>query len=159
MAIYRTTSKLCLSCIFAVTLLASHQATAAQETATQDAEIPPVILAGLNAYRSGGAVAAIKEWFIGSALEGEKVDMSQASSFQRVESLYGSYAGFDLIRIVTLTPKTKLIYLEMNFQKGPLFANFHCYRAKSGWVVASLNFHTEVERVIPKEILYIPEHR
>ena len=157
MAIYRTFWGLCLSCIFAVTLLVFHEETVAQETAAQNAEIPPVVLAGLNAYRSGGAIAAIKAWLIGSPAEGEKIALSQASSFQQVESLYGNYTGFDLIKIVTLTPKIKLIYLEMNFKKGPVFGNFCCYRAESGWIVASLNFQTEAEKVIPAKILYPPE--
>ena len=159
MAIYRTAWGLCLSCIFAVTLLVFHQETVAQETAAQNAEIPPVVLAGLNAYRSGGAIAAIKAWLIGSPAEGEKIALSQASSFNQVESLYGNYTGFDLIKVVTLTPKTKFIFLEVNFQKGPVFAKFHCYRAKSGWVVASFNFHTEAEKIIPTEILDFSEQR
>ena len=139
----------CLSCLLAAPLFGS-----AREASAQEPEIPPVVLSGLEAYKQSGPEQAFKIWLAGSPVEGEKIAMSQVNGFRQVESLYGPYQGFDPIRIVPITPNTTLVYLQINFQKGPLFSSFMCYQTKSGWVITWLNFHTEVDKILPPNILY-----
>lgn len=146
---HRPATVLCLSSMFVATLLISSP-----EASAKSAEIPPVVSSGLSAYEKDGPEAAFKAWLAGSPLEGDKTALSQANVFRQVESLYGKYQGFDLIKTTTLTPKTVLIYLQIDLQKGPLFASFVCYQEKDGWIITMLNFHTEVEKIVPPEILY-----
>lgn len=140
----------CLGCMFVTTLLVSSPEVIAKD----NGGIPPVVLSGLDAYKEGGAEAAFNAWLSGSPSEGDKSALSQANIFRQVETLYGAYQGFDPIKIVNLTPKTTLVYLQINFQKGPLFASFLCYREVDNWIIPMLTFNTEVEKIIPSEILY-----
>ncbi len=140
---------LCSSCIVTAALLVPCHRVVAEDT-----EIPPVVLAGFSAYQSDGVDAAFKAWLAGSPVEGEKTALSEANSFRQVESLYGKYQGFDLIKIITPAPRTKFVYVQMNFEKGPLFTNFRCYQEEHGWIIPMLTFNTEAEKVIPAEVLY-----
>lgn len=117
-------------------------------------EIPPVVLSGLKAYQAEGAEAALKAWLVGSPLEGDKTALSQANIFRQAEVIYGKYLGFHTIQVADPTPTTKFVFLQMDFQKGPFFVNFVCYRAESGWIVVMSNFNTEAEKVIPPKLLY-----
>ncbi len=141
-----------VSCL--VVLLAAPLLGSVREAASAEAEIPPVVLSGLEAYKQSGPEEAFKVWLAGSPLEGEKMAMSQVNNFRQVESLYGPYEGFNPIKVVELTPKSTIVYLQINFQKGPLFASFVCYQGQGGgWAVAWLKFHTEVDMILPSQIL------
>ncbi len=123
------------------------------EAAGED-DIPPVVLYGLKVYRAESPEAAFKTWIVGGPLEGDVSFLNQATSlFRQTESHYGKYREFDLIKVVDLTPTTKIIYLQMNFQKGPLFARFVCYRTELNWVIATMDFHTRAELILPPSFL------
>lgn len=145
---YRLLPILSVGVVLLLTVAPSPQAVAKED------EIPSVVLSGLKAYQADGAEAALKTWLVGSPMEGENVALSQANIFRQAETLYGKYVGFHLIKVVDLTPSTKLVYLQINYQEGPFFTNFVCYKTESGWIIPTLTFHTEAEKVIPSEILY-----
>ncbi len=124
------------------------------EAAAQENDVPPIVLSGLKTYRAESPEAALKTWAVGGPMEGADSLLSQATTLLRqIESRYGKYREFDLIKEVNLTPTTKIVYLQMNFQKGPLFARFVCYLTELNWVIATVDFHTKPELILPPSLL------
>jgi hypothetical protein len=124
---------------------------AGTEDATQ--AVPKIVQTGLDAYKANGADAAIKAWLKGSALEGEKQATSQAASFKQIENYYASYKSWEIVQVKDISKSTKIVYLVMNFQRGPVFASFVCYKADPDWVLPTFNFNTKPEAVFPPLML------
>ncbi len=115
------------------------------ETEAQDSEklrksleilLPPVIAAGMDVYAIEGAESAVKTWVKGGPLEGDPKVLNSVQAFDEVEKFYGRYEGYHLVSQRNLTPTSKLIYLQMDYEKGPLYVRFLCYLAGEKWVVS-----------------------
>lgn len=117
--------------------------------AQEPVEVPKIILSGLEAYKAEGPEAAIKAWLKGSPLEGSKDALTQANNLHQIQDYYGAYKAFDPIRSRSLSPTTRIIYLTMDYEKGPLFAKFVAYRTEQGWILTSFTFNTKDELIIP----------
>jgi len=113
-------------------------------------EIPKILLSGFDAYKAEGPEAAIRAWLKGSSIEGSKDALSQANVLRQVQDYYGSYKTFELIQSRNLTPTTRVIYLALNYEKGPLFAKFMVYKTAEGWILVNFSFNTKEELIIPK---------
>ncbi len=114
-------------------------------------DLPAVIVSGLDAYKSKGPDEAVKAWIKGSPIEGSKDALSQANSLRQVQDFYGAYQSFDVVGTRELSPKTRILYLVMDYESGPLFAKFVVYRTEHGWILTSFNFNTKDE-MIPSSI-------
>lgn len=116
----------------------------AEEYAT---DIPSVIISGLDAYKLQGAEAAIRRWIKGGPIEGDAKALASVDALKEIETVYGKYVGYQLIRTEYLTASSKLTYLQMNYEKGPLFVRFLCYWTGSRWVVTGrFLFDTEPQK-------------
>lgn len=115
-------------------------------------EIPRVILAGMDAYKTDGPEAAIKAWLKGSPIEGSRDALSQANIMRQVQDYYGTFKAFELISSKSLSPSNRIFYLSLNYEKGPLFAKFLVYRSQDSWIVVSFNFNTKEEVIIPSNL-------
>lgn len=111
--------------------------------------VPAIVLSGLETYRSAGPDEAIRAWLKGSPIEGSKDAMAQANQLREIQDFYGNYQGFDLLGVHSIAPSTHLVYIVLNFAKGPLFGKFLTYRTGQGWVVASFSFNTNPDQVLP----------
>lgn len=117
--------------------------------AVDDVPLPEVILTGLQAYSMKGPEAALNAWTKGGPLENDPKVLGSVRVFQEVEKYYGRYNGYNLIRQKKLAPNSKLIYLQMNYEKGPLFIRFLCYFSGDQWVVSGrLVLNTEPDEVL-----------
>jgi hypothetical protein len=111
--------------------------------------IPGIVAAGLQAYRNNGPEAAIAAWLKGSPIEGSKEALAQANQLREIQDFYGNYRSSDLIAAHAISPTTHIVYIVMNFDKGPLFGKFLTYRTGQGWIVASFSFNTAPDQVLP----------
>jgi len=102
----------------------------------------------LEAYKVDGPEAASKAWIKGSAFEGSKDALSQANVLRQIQDYYGSHESFEVISTHNLTKTTQIVYLAMNFQKGPVFAKFMAYHAADGWVSVTFTFNTKSEAIL-----------
>jgi len=119
---------------------------------TQASEnLPPVILAGLQAYKAGGPDNAIAAWVRGSALDGNKEVLSEANMLHSIQGFYGAYHTFDLIGSRQLGARTRVYYLTLDFDKGPVFGKFIVYKADQAWVLVAFNFNTK-DDVLPSNL-------
>jgi hypothetical protein len=120
---------------------------AAQSHPTDD--IPKIILTGLDAYKAEGAEAAIAAWIKGGPIDGSKDALTQANTLRQVQDYYGSYKTFDVIHTRIITPNTHIIYMTLNYEKGPLFTKFVAYQTAQGWILTSFTFNTKEDVILP----------
>jgi hypothetical protein len=129
-------------------LVSGAQASSSKEKGASEG-LPPIVVLGLEAYKSNGPEEAVRTWIKGSGIDGSKEALSQANVLLQVQEFYGAYRAFEIVSTKDLSPKTRVIYLVLNFEKGPLFAKFVVYRSGQGWVLAYFNFNTKEELVFP----------
>ncbi len=115
--------------------------------------VPNIIVAGLGDYAFQGAGAAVTAWVKGSAMEGSPEAAIQVNYLKQVESVYGKFQGYHLIQINELSRLTTIVYLTINYEKGPLFARFLAYRIRDGWILPDFSFNTKPEAILPTDLL------
>jgi hypothetical protein len=111
--------------------------------------VPRFVVNGFNSYKSVGPEAALKAWTEFSALENSKESADQVSYLHQVQGLYGPFEGYDFISSRLLTPRTRIVYVVMNYERGPLFAKFVIYRAAQRWLLSGIDFNLREEMILP----------
>jgi len=138
-------------CLVAVgfLLLALAPCVLAGAADTSSEEVPKVILSGLDAYKAEGPEAAMKAWIKGSPIEGSKEALSQANNLRQIQDFYGAYKTFHFIQSRNLGPTSRMIYLALDYEKGPVFGKFLVFRAEQGWILTSFLVNTHPEQILP----------
>src|SRR5271168_3781747 len=77
------------SCAFLLPYSASAAALPGAAETQASENLPPVILAGLQAYKAGCPDNAIAAWVRGSALDGNKEVLSEANMLHSIQGFYG----------------------------------------------------------------------
>jgi len=116
--------------------------------------LPPVVAAGFDAYKATGAQAAFVAWLKGSPLEGDKQAQSQSATLVQIESFYGKFVSAVPLGMYEPGPGTTLVYVQMKYEKGPLFAKFLTFKTGEKESIVSLKFNTEPDAILPSELLY-----
>lgn len=114
---------------------------------TPNAILPPVIVSGLDGYKTKGADEAIRLWIKDSPIEGNKDAMTQADTLRQAENLYGPYQWYEVIRTREISPRTIVIELVLDYERGPLFTRFVVYRANHRWVMTYFDFGFREESI------------
>lgn len=116
-----------------------------------DEDLPPVVLSGFEAYTRDGAEAAMRAWVAGGPLESDEFVSAQAGGLRRIENFYGKYQGYEPIRVQAISPRLKVAYVSMYFEKGPAFCYLLCFLTPSGaWVVSDFDGSTTPRRILPE---------
>jgi hypothetical protein len=111
--------------------------------------VPGFIVGGLKAYKNSGPDAAIQTWLKGSPIEGNQDAQAQLDFLHQIQDSYGPYQSFEVISARDLGPRTRILYMVMEFEKGPLFAKFVVYRSEQGWLLANFTCNTHDEAIFP----------
>jgi len=118
----------------------------------QAGSLPPIIKAGFDAYQAKGKEAAVDAWVSGSALaQDPTVRPSLVQAMGQVESLFGSFVGYDLLKVVALGPHASRTYLVFVYQHGPAFAYFDAFQGSSGSNLTAFQFHTKAHEILPAQ--------
>lgn len=112
-------------------------------------DLPPVILSGLQAYKDKGPDEAVRIWIKDSPIDGSKDALSQANNLRQVQDFYGAYQTFELISAYEIGRRTRIFYLTLDFENGPLFARFVVYQSNHRWVLTRFDFNTKEEMILP----------
>jgi hypothetical protein len=144
-------------------LLVFTFATAAHPQSTDDYPppspvLPPVVLSGLDGYKAKGAEEAIRLWVRDSPLEGDKSAASQVDLLHQAESIYGAYQWYEVVRIREVSPRTLVVYLVLDYERGPIFARFTVYRSNHRWIMTYFDLNTREENIFPP-VYAIPDGR
>jgi hypothetical protein len=140
---------LCCCALFLVPLVSGVQTSSSKEKGAGEG-LPPIILSGLEAYKNKGPEEAVRSWIKGSAIDGSKEALSQANGLRQIQDYYGAYQTFEVVSTRDLSPKTRVVYLVLDFEKGPVFAKFVVYRSDQGWILASFDVNTKEELILPR---------
>ena len=116
-------------------------------------ELPKILLDGFSAYKAEGAEAALKTWLKGSPMEGEKQALSQVNALLQIESLVGKYLTYHPIHNRALTPTTQIVFLVVDYEKGPLFGVFVLYKAADGWIAFKFDFNLNPWEILPPALM------
>jgi hypothetical protein len=117
-------------------------------------EVPKMITQGLDAYKASGFSEAFSIWLKGSPLESDKTTMMNLKgAFTQIESMYGKATGYELFRTTEISQSTTRVYVEIRYEKGPLFVFFDCYKSSNGWIIPMMKFHTEADKILPEDLL------
>lgn len=112
-------------------------------------DLPPVILSGLQGYKDKGPDEAVRIWIKDGPIDGSKEALSQVNNLRQVQDFYGAYQSFEFISGYEIGRRTRILYLTLNFEKGPLFAKFVVYQTNHRWILTSFNFNTKEEMILP----------
>jgi len=118
---------------------------AADAPAQDQAKLPEIVLSGLNAYRTDGAQAAVNVWMAGSPIERTEQPERQLRNLRRFEELYGAYKEFHPVRTVPISPTCRMVYIQLDYQKGPAFGKMLVFKTDDGWKIVNFTFNADPE--------------
>jgi hypothetical protein len=114
--------------------------------------VPPFIAAGMAAYRDEGLEAAMKIWLKNTPQGFSEGDVSNANLLNLVSDQYrfGKFRQFEVASVRQIAPSTRIYYLVLNYDNGPVFARFIVYRTPDhGWILNSYKFDINMDAIIP----------
>jgi hypothetical protein len=111
--------------------------------------VPKVLVSGFDAYRAGGPDEAMRVWLRNSPLEGTPDAGTEEGILHATQGRFGPWRAFDVVSIHQLSPSTRIIYMTLDYDKGPLFAKFVLYHTGQGWIVTNLLFSPNDAEVLP----------
>jgi hypothetical protein len=139
-----------------ISLLASLLLIPPEKLCSQ-AALPPVATKGLELLVGGRPDSAVALWtkVWGSTEDAAKRDQLTVS-FRSLPQLAGPILGYDLIRVVDVTPHLRRAYVLLRATKQPVYLLLVLYEAKDEWNVTTVNWHTDFDHVVPSN-LFGPE--
>ena len=130
-------------------LLALALTTAA--VAAERDEVPESIRQGLRTYSESNYNIATEIWMKNISAEQPGDLKKEFLSLGRIEHIYGSYEGYDLVQQVTFSPRTKRVYLVMYFERGPLWIYFDVFQRKDNtWLINGVRSDLNAEEILPE---------
>jgi hypothetical protein len=116
-------------------------------------ELPKILLAGFDSYRAAGPDEAMRVWLRNSPLEGTADAGTQEQILHAAGGRFGPWRAFDVIGARQISPSTRVVYLTLDYDRGPLFAKFVLYRTTQGYIVTSMVFSPNDTEVLPAQPL------
>jgi hypothetical protein len=111
--------------------------------------LPPVMVSGLDGYKTKGAEEAVRLWVKDSPLEGSNDNATQVTVLRQAEQAYGAYQWYELIQTREVSPRTMVIYLVLDYEHGPLFARFTLYHSNHRWIMTYFDLNSREENIFP----------
>lgn len=97
------------------------------------AQVPPNISNALaELHDSNYYDQAEKQIYAGSQIP---ADGRLASAFRANRARDGEYGGFDVVSVQNITPRLRVVYLALEYERAPHFLKFTVYSTSDGWVV------------------------
>ena len=116
----------------------------AQTTSSRDVDfskIPPIIFEGMHQLGDQKPEDAEKAWFRGSQYE----DRPASGELRSILESCGKFQGFDPVSVQDLTPRLRVIYLALNFERQPKIVKFVVYKTLDGWILLSRKIDIDEE--------------
>ena len=118
-------------------------------------ELPAQVKQGLEFLRNGRCETAIALW-TESWPEPQKSQM--AASCSALKQYGGAIRGYDILRVHDITPHLSRVYVVLLYEIQPVYLMAVVYRpGDADWRVATINWNTDPDQVIPSDI--VPSQR
>jgi len=148
---------LALLCATSTSSLAQNPASAAApapNTGSTVSGVPDIVANGFLDYMKGGFSSAVEAWSKGSSLEVDSTAKNALSkSLSDEENVAGTFVSPEIIRVVTLSTSSTLVYIFGKYQRGSLFMCFACYKTTDKWLVTSVDIDVDPVKVLPTNLL------
>ena len=116
------------------------------------AQVPANIANALDQLHHNYYEQAEKQIF---AFSRSPANGSLASAFRANRERDGEYQGCDVVSVQQLTPRLRIVYLALDYEKAPHFLKFTLYSTAEGWIVLRSSWvqedDFETTPVIPAE--------
>ncbi|HTB64105.1 MAG TPA: hypothetical protein VK737_11025 [Opitutales bacterium] len=146
--------KILIALAFIGSLLQLGGAQTAPATGTTSDGVPQIIADGFNSFKTGSYATAVVTWSRGSNLE---LDVQATTGVQNtlshMQNVGGSYVGPELIKIVSLSTSTELVYVDVKYQRGMVFMCFTCMKPADKWLITSITADADPTKILPTNIL------
>jgi hypothetical protein len=134
--------------LFAMCMLTAPRAHSQAENGTP---APKILVNGFEAYRAAGPDEAMRVWLHNSPLEGTPDVEKQVQILHTAQGRFGQWRGFDIVSIRPVSASTRILYMTLDYDKGPLFAKFVLYHTEPGWIVTNMIFSPDDAEVLPAQ--------
>jgi len=146
--------KLFLALILVCAALVSARSATAAAQAAAPSGMPDTVTLGFTTYARSGYATAVDAWAKGSSLEIDVVSKNAITkSLSDEENTAGTFVAAELIKSVSLSPSSTLVYVFAKYQKGGLYLAFACSKTPTKWVVTSVVASVDPSKVLPTAIL------
>jgi len=113
---------------------------------------PEVIYKGLELYLTKDESVAVDEWISGGPIPEENA-RALVKVFRDLKVAYGKCTGYYVVGVETVSPTAKVVYVQINYEKGPGYVKFYCYKQAEGWVVTKVDLNSDYESIVPEYFL------
>jgi hypothetical protein len=145
--------RILLSGVLPLVLLGTAPRGLEAQAAPADTSVPAIVVEGMREFAARGLRAALATWLRGSPVENSGALEQMAAAVTPIEAAYGRMVGYEVVRVVPVSPSVRRVYAVLRYERGPLYAYFDCYRAASGWVIPTLLTHTQASQILPADLL------
>ena len=116
--------------------------------------VPRIVGDGLEKYQFSGAAVAVSVWLQFAGPRVQERGAGYIEALRVAEGVYGKFIGYHVVSIRKLTPATDIVYLVLNYERGPLFARFEVYEHKNTDYVTEFSTGFSPTTVFPEKLLY-----
>ncbi len=110
---------------------------------------------GFSAYAKHGANAAGNAWLKGSAMEETKQALAEMTSLSTVETYFGKYEGYELIKEFPMSKRSKSMMFVIHYELGAAYGLLQVYKTdKNEWITTHLSFHTRATEIWPSNMVF-----
>jgi len=78
--------------------------------------------------------------------------MNLKGNFTQIETMLGKMTGYEILKTVKVSSTTMRVYAEIRYEKGPLFMFLDCYKSANGWIIPTVRFNTDADKILPEDI-------
>jgi hypothetical protein len=135
----------CFSLLAIISISPFAQAQATNGSTAPD--LPPFMLEGLHDLANQNPEEAEKAWTRGTISLDQQV--AYASTLRSVMESAGAFQNFDVVSAHDFSPRLRVVYLSLNFERMPEIVRFLLYRTSNGWVVVNQDFNVDTRSLEP----------
>jgi len=121
---------------------------ASQPLRAQDS-LPPVVHDGLEQMLAGHSDSAFLGWTAAFNAEQRQSMMDAVPVFDRT---CVKVVGYDVLKIVSLSPHLRRAYFLIRCQSQPLYLSFVLYQGAGPWAVTTINWQSDPDQLLPPSL-------
>jgi hypothetical protein len=114
--------------------------------------LPAAILEASAAYKTNGADAFFPSLVRNASVPQPYLDRAR-NTLKAVEAIYGNYLGTQLIGSVAISSLTRVVYFELDYERGPVYGKAYFYTTSGGETVTDFAINIALKEIIPSELV------
>lgn len=116
-------------------------------------QVPPLITAGLDAYRAAGADSAIAVWFRAAPLDSPESRDTMRRAFDTMHGQAGALSGYDIVKTFAVGSHVRRVFAVLHYDLRPGYLVLDVYQSPVGWTLQNISFNDTAEKVFPGTLL------